>query len=56
MEAFLKIGEIEEFNPEDRARLVTRMECIKGWLGNYAPESVKFDIQEEPPKKELQPS
>ena len=55
MEAFLKIGEIEEFNPEDRARLETRMECIKGWLDNYAPESVKFEIHEEPPKKNYSP-
>ena len=55
MDAFLKIGEIEEFNPEDIERLETRIECIKGWLENYAPESVKFKIQEEPPKKSYSP-
>ncbi len=55
MEAFLKIGEIEEFNTEDITRLGTRMECIKGWLDNYAPESVKFEIQEEPPKNNYSP-
>ena len=50
IDAFLKIGEIQEFSSKDKATLKTRMACIKGWLENYAPESVKFEIQEEAPE------
>ena len=51
----MKIGEIKEFNSRDKVILETRMACIKGWLDNYAPESVKFEIQEEPPQKSYSP-
>lgn len=34
----------------DKDRLLKRLELAKTWLDKYAPEDVKFTVQEEPPK------
>ena len=42
----LKTGDIKKLNKYEKENLESRVECIKGWLNNHAPESVKFRIQE----------
>ena len=41
---------------EDEERLLLRTECVKNWLEKYAPDAMKFEVQEkvdEKVKKEL---
>ncbi len=49
IKALKRTGDINELNDEEKNRLDKRIECIKGWLKNHAPESVKFEIQAKPP-------
>ena len=49
VKALKRTGDINELNDEEDNRLDKRIECIKGWLKNQAPESVKFEIQAKPP-------
>jgi len=45
----LKTGDIKKLNKYEKEKLKSRVKCIKGWLNNHAPESVKFRIQEKAP-------
>ena len=49
IKALKRTGDINGLNDEEKYRLDKRIECIKGWLKNHAPESVKFEIQAKPP-------
>ena len=49
IKTLMRTGDINELNDQEKNRLNKRIECIKGWLKNHAPESVKFEIQEKPP-------
>ena len=49
IKALKRTGIINGLNDEENDRLDKRIECIKGWLKNHAPESVKFEIQAKPP-------
>jgi len=46
IEALKRTGEANEI---DKDKLIGRVECIKQWIKNYAPESVVFEIQKEKP-------
>jgi len=46
IEALMRTGEADEIN---RNKLIERLDCIKHWIKNYAPESVVFEIQKEKP-------
>ena len=45
----LKTGDIKKLNKFENGNLKSRVKCIKRWLNNHAPESVKFEIQEKAP-------
>ena len=45
----LRTGDIKELNEYEKENLKSRIKCIKGWMDNHAPESVKFRIQEKAP-------
>ena len=47
--ALLRTGDISELNNSEKNKLKARIKCIKGWIKNHAPESVKFEIQKKPP-------
>ena len=49
IKALKRTGDINGLNDEEKYRLNKRIQCIKGWLNNHAPESVKFEIQAKPP-------
>lgn len=49
IKALKRTGDINGLNNEEKDRLDKRIECIKEWLKNHAPESVKFEIQAKPP-------
>jgi len=49
IETLIKTKEITNINDYDRKRLEKRIKSIKIWLEKYAPESLKFKIQDEPP-------
>ena len=45
---------INYYNPqskEDKEKITTRANCAINWLKNYAPEDMKFKLQEKPSKK-----
>ena len=46
IEALKRTGEASEI---DKDKLIGRVDCIKQWIKNYAPESVVFEIQKEKP-------
>ena len=46
--------EAEALTDQQRRRLEARVACVKEWLATYAPEGVKFTIQEEPPELNLE--
>ena len=46
IEALKRTGEADEI---DKDKLIGRVDCIKQWIKNYAPESVVFEIQKEKP-------
>ena len=50
VKALQRTGDIEQLNEEENHRLEKRIECIKRWLKERAPESVKFEIKVKPPK------
>ena len=45
----VRTGDIKKLNTDEIKNLNSRLNCIKGWLDNYAPESVKFKIQKNIP-------
>ncbi len=45
----MRTGDISELNKTEKYKLKSRLKCIKGWIKNHAPESVKFEIQMKPP-------
>ncbi len=47
--------EAEVKTPEDKRRLKNRISCVKNWLQKYAPEEMKFTIQDHPEKRTLTP-
>ncbi len=42
-----------EFSKKDEARLKARLEAVRFWLNNFAPDMVKFSLQQEAPAMEL---
>ena len=53
IETLRRTGYIQELDGSELNRLETRTSCIDEWLEKYAPESVKFVIQKEPPEIEF---
>ena len=47
IEALKRTGEANEI---DKDKLIRRVDCIKEWIKNYAPESVVFEIQKRKPE------
>ena len=47
IEALKRTGEANEI---DKDKLISRVDCIKEWIKNYAPESVVFEIQKRKPE------
>ena len=47
IEAIKRTGEANEI---DKDKLIRRVDCIKEWIKNYAPESVVFEIQKRKPE------
>jgi len=45
----------ETFGEEDEKHLKQRIDCVKFWLENFAPDKVKFSIAEETPEMTLEP-
>ncbi len=45
----------EALEEADEKHLRQRIECVKFWLDNFAPESVKFSIAKAPPNITLEP-
>lgn len=45
----------DTLSQEDEKHLRQRVECVKFWLTNFAPERVKFSIAEELPELDLEP-
>ncbi|QLH75278.1 MAG: lysine--tRNA ligase [Methanomassiliicoccales archaeon] len=44
---------IAELPSEDREVLRQRVECVRHWLANFAPEEVKFSVADRPPEVSL---
>ena len=53
LEALKITGNIDNLDKDAIQNLDERIKCIKGWLEEYAPESVKFLIQKEAPTIEF---
>ena len=53
VEALKRTGDIDNLDKDAIQNLDERIKCIKGWLEEYAPESVKFLIQKEAPTIEF---
>ncbi len=51
--ALIRTGDITKLDSDEIINLKSRLSCIEGWLDNYAPESVKFKIQESAPDVNL---
>ena len=49
----VRTGDIKKLNTDEIKNLKSRLNCIEGWLDNYAPESVKFKIQKSAPNLDL---
>ena len=49
----IRTGDIKKLDADEINNLKSRLNCIEGWLDNYAPESVKFKIQKSAPKINL---
>ena len=49
----IRTGDIKKLDADEINSLKSRLNCIEGWLDNYAPESVKFKIQKNAPKLDL---
>ena len=49
----VRTGDIKKLDSDEIKNLESRLDCIAGWLDNYAPESVKFKIQKNAPKINL---
>ena len=47
IEALKRTGEANEI---DKGKLIRRVDCIKEWIKNYAPESVVVEIQKRKPE------
>ncbi|MEC8875057.1 MAG: lysine--tRNA ligase [Candidatus Thermoplasmatota archaeon] len=53
VETLRRTGYVQKLDENELDRLETRTSCIDEWLEKYAPESVKFVIQKEPPEIEF---
>ena len=45
----MRTGDIKKLNKSEKMKLKSKVKCIEGWITNHAPESVKFEIQMNPP-------
>lgn len=45
---------IEEFDEVSGFRLKQRIDCVEFWLDNFAPEGVRFQLFDVPPKEEIE--
>ena len=45
----MRTGDINKLNKSEKMKLKSKVKCIEGWITNHAPESVKFEIQMNPP-------
>jgi lysyl-tRNA synthetase class 1 len=55
LEILKRTEHFEMLNEEDESHLKQRVECVKYWLDNFAPEKVKFAIAKETPEMEITP-
>ena len=52
----IRTSDIKRLNESEKFKLKSRVNCIEGWLEKYAPENVKFEIQQTSPKLDLKPA
>ena len=55
MEILMRAEGIVEIAPADREVLLQRVNCVKHWLLNFAPEEVKFSLAKQLPSVTLTP-
>ena len=48
-----RTGELGDISTTEREWLAQRLECLGNWLDGPAPDSVRFTLQEQPPKLKL---
>ncbi len=54
LEILRRAGELPaELSPADRGKLLERVACVRAWLVLFAPDDVKFELQESTPEVDV---